>query len=53
MYCPLVKDLKKLLHTPGIDYNHYSIETFPDERGYACAGTLFDGVNTSFSCIRY
>jgi len=31
-----------LVHSPGIDHNHYSIENMPDG-GYAVAGTLFDG----------
>jgi hypothetical protein len=33
------------LSFPGIDFNHYSIETTP--RGYACVGTLFDGANNN------
>jgi len=32
---------ERIVHTPGIDHNHYSIESMPDG-GYAAAGTQFD-----------
>ena len=38
------QSFEHVMHTPGVDHNHYSIDMMPDG-GYAIAGTQFNGGN--------